>query len=77
MTTVSSLLRLDKQGLNRGELHCAPAAMIEIMKSQPYAILTPGPHRANQNINPAFCKANHLPCQPLRPGPVALTRLAQ
>src|SRR5450432_3852771 len=58
MTTVSSFLMLDKQELHRGELHWAPAAMIEIMKSQPYATLAPGPHRANQNTNPAYCKAN-------------------
>jgi hypothetical protein len=31
--------------------------MIEIMKNQPYATLTQWPYRANQNINPAFCKA--------------------
>jgi hypothetical protein len=68
MTTVSSLPRLDKQGLNRGELHCAPVAMMEIIQGQPYASLTPRPHRANQNINPAFCKAN-------RPGAQTLHRL--
>jgi hypothetical protein len=44
--------------LHRGELHWVPAAMIEIMKSQPYATTTPGPHRANQNTNPAYYKGN-------------------
>jgi len=77
MTTVSSLLGLDKQELNRGESHCTPSAVIEIMKSQPYAILTRGQRRANQNINPGFCKANHFPCQAMRSGPVTLTQLAQ
>jgi hypothetical protein len=46
--------------------------MIEIMKNQPYATLTQWPYRANQNINPAFCKAavprdgTVLPASPCR-----------
>jgi hypothetical protein len=52
------LLRFDTQELNRGALHGALEATTEIMKEQPYATLTPGPHRANQSINPPFCKAN-------------------
>src|SRR5450759_4692834 len=77
MTTVSSFLMLDKQESHRAELCRTPTATMEIILGQPYATLTAGPHRANQHINPAFCNANQSPRQRLRPGPGALTRLAQ